>query len=416
MKKLLAILMAAILALALVACADDNTDLPENDEGKVEENVQTPVEPEGEENAPLTPANTLLKAFKDMKANGEYTDVESAANALITNPIIPFMGGAMAVEPGFLQGFKNDITGFKSGAVFMPMIGAIPFVGYVFELEDGADVNAFVQTLNDNADMRWLICTAAEEIVCEAVDNTVFFCMAKQSFEEEAPAEDEFFEDPAIDDLPAFPGEEEAPAVEDVPAFDPEAPVVDDTPAVLPETPAVEPETPAVEPEAPAVDDTPAVLPEDELVPEEPVVEYPVEDAPAADTDLTPANQLFEEFKTLLDDGLTGSLTLANALANDRSIPFMAGGMEVEEGFLNGFNEEIHGFKSGAVFMPMIGSIPFVGYVFELEDGADVDAFVQTLKDNANMRWLVCVAAEEIVCESVDNYVYFCMAKTGFEE
>ncbi|MBQ9976908.1 MAG: hypothetical protein IJP16_10385 [Clostridia bacterium] len=405
MKKLLAILIVAMLALALVACADDTADLPENDEGKVEENVETPVEPEADENAPLTPANTLLKAFKDMKANGEYTDAETAANALITNPIIPFMGGAMAVEPGYLQGFANDIAGFKSGAVFMPMIGAIPFVGYVFELEEGADVDAFVQTLKDNADMRWFICTAAEEIVCEAVDNTVFFCMAKQSFEEEAPAEDEFFEDPAIDDLPVFPGEEvepDAPAV--LPEVD-ETPVVDDTPAALPEVD-----------ETPVVDDTPAALPEEELVPEEPVVEYPVEDAPVVEGDLTPANHLFEEFKTLLNDGLTGSLTLANALANDRSLPFMAGAMEVAEGFLNGFDEEIHGFKSGAVFMPMIGSIPFVGYVFELEEGADVDAFVQTLKDNANMRWLVCVAAEEIVCESVDNYVYFCMAKTSFEE
>lgn len=384
MKKLLAILMVAMLALALVACADDTTDLPENDEGKVEENVETPVGPETDENAPLTPANTLLKAFKDMKANGEYTDAETAANALITNPIIPFMGGAMAVEPGYLQGFANDITGFKSAAVFMPMIGAIPFVGYVFELEEGADVDAFVQTLKDNADMRWLICTAAEEIVCEAVDNTVFFCMAKQSFEEEAPAEDEFFEDPAIDDLPVFPGEEVEP----------------DAPAVLPEVD-----------ETPVVDDTPAALPEEELVPEEPVVETPV-----VDGDLTPANKLFESFKAQLADGATDTLTIANTLASNEIIPFMAGGMEVAEGFLNGFDEEIHGFKSGAVFMPMIGSIPFVGYVFELEEGADVDAFVQTLKDNANMRWLVCVAAEEIVCESVDNYVYFCMAKTSFEE
>ncbi|MBR5460306.1 MAG: hypothetical protein IKV53_05510, partial [Clostridia bacterium] len=292
--------------------------------------------------------------------------------------------------------------------------------------EEGADVDAFVQTLKDNANMRWLICTAAEEVVCDAVDNTVFFCMAKQSFEEDAPAEDEFldFDEPAIDDLPAYDGE----------AFDPEAPVAPDMPALFPdaELPAVDEtfegatdieeipivtvpdsdsEIAVVEPEAPTVDDTPAALPEEELVPEEPVVETPV-----VDGDLTPANKLFESFKAQLTDGATDTLTIANTLASNEIIPFMAGAMEVEGGFLNGFNEEIHGFKSGSVFMPMIGSIPFVGYVFELEDGADVDAFVQTLKDNANMRWLICVSAEEIVCEAVDNYVYFCMAKASFEE
>ena len=410
MKKIFAILLSALMVFALVACADDNTELPEEN-GEQIENVETPETPDESEtpaDSTFSPANTLLQAFKDMKANGEYTDVESAANALIANPIIPFMGGAMAVEPGFLQGFDADITGFKSGAVFMPMIGAIPFVGYVFELEEGADVNAFVQTLNDNANMRWLICTAAEEVVCEAVDNTVFFCMAKASFEEEAPAEDEFFEE-----LP----------VEDIPAVMPVAPSVDDIPAAMPEeAPSVEdiPEDAIVE--LPIVNETP----EDELVPELPeeefVVETPVEseEEPAeapAESDLTPANTLLKAFKDMKANGeYTDAESAANALITNPIIPFMGGAMAIEPGFLQGFNVDITGFKSGAVFMPMIGAIPFVGYVFELEEGADVDAFVQTLNDNANMRWLICTAAEEIVCEAVDNTVFFCMAKASFAE
>lgn len=345
MKKILALILASLMLIALVACAEDTK---KDTETKDPEVVEPVVEP-------TTPATILLKAFKDMKANGEYTDVESAANTLITNPIIPFMGGAMLVEEGWLQGFSADITGFKSGAVFMPMIGAIPFVGYVFELEEGADVNAFVQTLKDNADMRWLICVEAEEVVCEAVDNTVFFCMAKLSFEEEAPAEgDEFFEDLPVEDFP----------VEDLP-----------------------------------VEDMP-------------------EEAPVVDMGgLTPANYLLKAFKDMKASGeYTDVETVANTLASNPAIPFMSGAMLVEEGFLQGFNEDITGFKSGAVFMPMIGSIPFVGYVFELEEGADVNAFVQNLNDKANMRWLICVAAEEVVCEAVDNTVFFCMAKTSFAE
>lgn len=406
MKKILALILASLMLIALVACANDETKEPVEDE-KVENNeiVETP-ETETPDAATLTPAATLLKAFKDMKANGEYTDAESAANALITNPIIPFMGGSMAVEEGFLQGFNNDITGFKSGAVFMPMIGAIPFVGYVFELEEGADVDAFVQTLKDNANMRWLICTAAEEVVCEAVDNTVFFCMAKQSFEEEAPAEEEIVDDTIVDDLPAFDPEEDVPAVmpeipsEDIPAFDPET-SVDDTPVVEPEEELV-PDEPVVE--------TPAVEPEEELVPEVPVTE----NTPATEG-LSPANMLHEKFERLLTIGYDDTFMIANELCNDETIPFMMGAMAVEEGYLSGFNNDIAGFKSGAVFMPMIGAIPFVGYIFELEDGADVDAFVQTLNDNANMRWLVCVQADELVCRSNGNFVYFCMAMQSFE-
>ena len=196
MKKILALILASLMLFALVACANDEKKDPVEDE-KVENNEtnETPDDvPEVEtpdDNSALTPAATLLQAFKDMKANGEYTDVESAANTLITNPIIPFMGGSMAVEEGFLQGFNNDITGFKSGAVFMPMIGAIPFVGYVFELEEGADVDAFVQTLKDNANMRWLVCVEAEELVCRANGNYVYFCMSKKSFDEPQPF-DEF--------------------------------------------------------------------------------------------------------------------------------------------------------------------------------------------------------------------------------
>jgi hypothetical protein len=46
-------------------------------------------------------------------------------------------------------------------------------MGYVFELEEGADVAAFVKTLNDNYDLRWMICMTAETATIGAVDNYV---------------------------------------------------------------------------------------------------------------------------------------------------------------------------------------------------------------------------------------------------
>ena len=108
------------------------------------------------------------------------------ADAILANPIIQFGGATMEVEAGLLTGFGNaEITGFNSGVMFAPMIGSIPFVGYVFELEDGADVDAFMQTLTDNADPRWNVCVEAEETVVENADNMVFFVMCPAQFEEQ---------------------------------------------------------------------------------------------------------------------------------------------------------------------------------------------------------------------------------------
>ena len=117
-----------------------------------------------------------------MKANPEATTQE-LADAVITNEKILFAGGSMLVEPGFLMGFSADITGFKEAVSFMPMIGTIPFMGYVFALEEDADVEAFIATLEKNADPRWNICTEAEQTVIKAVGNKVFFLMCPKSLE-----------------------------------------------------------------------------------------------------------------------------------------------------------------------------------------------------------------------------------------
>ncbi len=413
MKKLLAIILASLMLLTLAACSK-------------KENVEDDVVEGQEENIEgYTPAQRLNYEFNKLVANGDKDSLtpETIATTLSQNEMFPFMTMAMPIQEGFLTGFSEDITGFDSAAIIMPAIGSIPFVSYVFELAPDADVTAFVENLKDKANMRWLVCVNAEEVVCDSVDNFVFFCMAKSSFEENAPAEDEPIVDdmlPEVEgDIPAFDpdAEPETPAVEpETPAVEPETPAVEpETPAVEPETPAVEPETPAVEPETPAVEpETPAVEPETPAVePETPAVEP---ETPAVDGE-TPAKTLLAEFKKLVaGDGDKDTFTLANTLITNPIIPFMGGAMEIEAGYLNGFNNEISGFKSGSVFMPMIGAIPFVGYIFELEEGADVDAFVETLKNEANMRWLICTAAEETVCEAEGNLVFFCMAKLSFEE
>ena len=125
---------------------------------------------------------------------------------------------------------------------------------------------------------------------------------------------------------------------------------------------------------------------------------------------------LLADFKTKASAGM-GAQEIADALITSPYIKFAGGAMPVEEGYLSGFdNTEIKGFKNGVMFAPMIGSIAFVGYVFELENASDVSAFISTLESNANKRWNICVEAEEMVTGSVGNKVFFVMCPKSLEE
>lgn len=203
MKRFLVTILSVAIAANLVACgcgtADNGNDATvENAPAAAPEDTPAEMptvdeEPVTEENATEGSENTvsgetvgymLVQEFHALKAENAEITAQEMADAILSNPMIQFEGATMEVEEGLLTGFGNtEITGFNSGIMFAPMIGSIPFVGYVFTLEDGADVEAFMQTLKDNADPRWNICTEAEETVVENADNMVFFVMCPSQFE-----------------------------------------------------------------------------------------------------------------------------------------------------------------------------------------------------------------------------------------
>ena len=95
--------------------------------------------------------------------------------------------GAMEMEPGFKYGFDNyEITDLEQCGVFMPMIGSIPFVGYVFQLAEGTDVVNFMSDLEENCNPHWMECDGGAEIAvtCGAYGNYVFFLMCPASLGE----------------------------------------------------------------------------------------------------------------------------------------------------------------------------------------------------------------------------------------
>jgi hypothetical protein len=163
MKKLFALLLAVMMVLSLVAC--------------------------GEEERPTYGAvgEPLVVSFEE---NSDKS-AQEIADLLLSNPNLGFMGMTMAVEEGLLSGFGNaEIKGFKEGVMFGPAIGTIPFIGYVFTLDEGTDVDAFMQTLKDNADLRWNICTEADELIVESEGDKVVVIMTPSSFEAEGEVQD----------------------------------------------------------------------------------------------------------------------------------------------------------------------------------------------------------------------------------
>ena len=222
MKKILTLMLIGILALSLVACGGKETDGQVKEDISIEENAdvennevideetadekEEEVKEEVKEEKPATkpadkkeekpeenqettsgtPAQILFAEFKKMVKENPSADPLTIAQALIENPIIPFMGGAMEVEPGWLPGFGEDeIHGFKSGANFGPMISTIPFIGYIFEIEDQSKVADFVKLIDKNANKAWNICTTAEEKLVSSEGNKVFMIMCNKSFDEE---------------------------------------------------------------------------------------------------------------------------------------------------------------------------------------------------------------------------------------
>lgn len=210
MKRFLVTILSVAIAANLVACgcgAANNNVEPEQDVIVEEDptmnqpaaapedtpaemptpSVDTEAAVEGETGNVAngdTVGTVLAEEFHILKVENANITAQEMADAILANPMIQFSGASMEVEEGLLSGFGNtEITGFNKGVMFAPMIGSIPFVGYVFELEDGADVDAFMQLLRDNADPRWNICVEAEETVVESADNMVFFLMCPAQFE-----------------------------------------------------------------------------------------------------------------------------------------------------------------------------------------------------------------------------------------
>lgn len=186
MKKLLSFVLALSVMTVMSACSEDETEsmtsseettsLTTEETSSADNNTASSALPEG-----VTFAQYLLEDFKKIVSESPDMSAEEIAAELSANEMILFSSMSVPVEPGLLAGFTEEIQGFESASMFGPAMGSIAFIGYVFELSDEEAADSFAETLKGSADPRWQICVEAEETVCEAVGNKVFFVMAPLS-------------------------------------------------------------------------------------------------------------------------------------------------------------------------------------------------------------------------------------------
>ena len=148
MKKIIALLLTCMMISVLVACGSESSS-----------DINT---------------DTLGGKYEKVFADSSSNDVNAVADELVAAKYLDTEFVKMEVQPGFLNGFTKEIKGFQSGVVFSPMIGSIPFVGYVFEANDP---DALIAELTSCADPAWNICTVADETVYMTRGNLVFFLM-----------------------------------------------------------------------------------------------------------------------------------------------------------------------------------------------------------------------------------------------
>lgn len=334
MRKLVAVILSVSMVLGFAACGkkDDNNvtggEVTLTPAGTEEEAAV--ILPDAAEN---TVGSILWEAFLSTKKENPEAGALDIANVLYQNSVITYAAGASEVQPGWLSGFSEDITGFESAATFGPMMGSIAFIGYVFDLAEDADVAAFVKNLKDKSNPRWNVCVEADYVQAGAYENTVYFLMYPEDLNQNLGLNSGNVAEPS--------------------------------------------EAVVISPEV-------------------------AEDTWGA--------TLWASFAEIMaEDPSASAVDVAFALSMDESITFMSGAAEVLPGLLAGFSTEITEFKNGAKYMPMTSSEAFVGYVFELEDGADVEAFLSTLKENSDPAWNICVIADQTVAGAYNNMVFFLM-------
>ena len=198
MKKLLIALLTVALCMSFAACGGDkeSTTVAGTTAAATTTVAATTENVPAEDITPDVEAGTIgaihWDAFVKFVNENPAATAEEIANAVLFveadgAPVNQFFGGVVPVDASweFYNGFGEEFKmgEYKTGAMYGPMMGSIAYIGYIFELDEGADTAAFIENLTANCNPRWQICVTADQTLAGNVGNKVFFLMCPSTYE-----------------------------------------------------------------------------------------------------------------------------------------------------------------------------------------------------------------------------------------
>lgn len=154
MKKIIALILALTLMLALCACGAKDEAKPESGAADVKlEGTLSEIMAQVYEKAPETEM-----------AMGEPLPIDTA--------------DADAVK--YYLGL-DSAEGIKEAVLSEPMIGSIAYSVCLVRCEEGADVETIKKSISDNVDARKWICVVAEKVIVNNCGDVVILIMADEA-------------------------------------------------------------------------------------------------------------------------------------------------------------------------------------------------------------------------------------------
>ena len=192
MKKIIALILAALMLLTFVACTPDTPNADKGNDSVTEPgntDNETPEITDKDITANVSIENiakALINKYGEYaNLRGQYDDYmaslgedASEEDKMTYETFASYQLVVQAVEKDaeWLMGLTEVPTGYSECYNYIPS-SMNPFMGYVFRVEEGTDIEAFKQSLIDNCDLRWMICREANTIMCESFGDIVVFQM-----------------------------------------------------------------------------------------------------------------------------------------------------------------------------------------------------------------------------------------------
>jgi len=168
MKKIYIICLITSFLLFLCACGNQtDSDLSTTEYTDAYSNSSS-------DDVELVELDTLGSKFQKVFESSTCTTAAEIVEEMISENLIYEDLESVPVEPGPLDGFCSEVTGFTSGVKFVPSVSSIPFVGYVFETDDPS---ALCMSLLDIADPNWTLEAEADEMLSIMNGDFVLFLM-----------------------------------------------------------------------------------------------------------------------------------------------------------------------------------------------------------------------------------------------